>query len=158
MKTNISDGEWARIYPIFGFLFGRTTLASHKRQMALFDRDCELAFIFQVTAELNFHHYYSPQNMLDLIRNGVSLSEISRVQQVPVSALSLANIAGIPRESARRKLKKLVEKGLLLQGEGGYMVTEKAMAYYFQEVRQIYEDFALTVNTVEALQQNLHIV
>ena len=157
MKTNIDDESWMKVYPVFGFLYGRCAVASHKRQLTLFEHDVELAFIMMVVAELNFHHHYSPDNMMEFVKKGISLDELADVKQVPVSALSLSQIINIPRESARRKLKKLVQMELLIQSEEGYSLTQKTIEYYFFETRKIYEDFANMANTVEALQKNLNI-
>lgn len=157
MKTHLSDEQWRSVYPIFGFLYGRCVIASRKRQLPIFDHDAQLEWILQVAAELNFHHHYSPDRMVEMVKSGVSLAEVSKVEQIPVTALSLASIVKIPRETVRRKLKKLVEKGFLVQIDEGYMVTMKTIEYYYEEVRRIYADFAATVNTLEALQQSLKI-
>ena len=42
-------------------------------------------------------------------------------RQRPVNALSVSATTGIPRETVRRKLKALVEKGVLVEKEGGYV-------------------------------------
>jgi hypothetical protein len=39
----------------------------------------------------------------------------------PVNALSVSATTGIPRETVRRKLKMLVEKGVLVEKDGGYI-------------------------------------
>lgn len=157
MKINLSDEEWVKVYPLFGFLYGRFAISAHKRQAALFDHDSELAFIMRALADLNFHHYYSPANMERIVENGVSFEELSTIKQVPVSALSLASILNIPRESARRKLKRLVSMGLVVQEGGGYFSAPKTLQYYFNESRRIYEDFARTANTIGTLQRNARI-
>jgi hypothetical protein len=42
-------------------------------------------------------------------------------RQRPVNALSVSASTGIPRETVRRKLKALVEKGVLAEKDGGYI-------------------------------------
>jgi hypothetical protein len=42
-------------------------------------------------------------------------------RQRPVNALSVSATTGIPRETVRRKLKALVEKGVLVEKDGGYI-------------------------------------
>ncbi len=44
-------------------------------------------------------------------------------RQRPVSAMSVSASTGIPRETVRRKLKALVEKGVLAEKDGGYIYT-----------------------------------
>lgn len=157
MRSTISDEDWSKIYPIFGFLYGRSALASRKRQLPIFEHDSNLEYVLQVIAELNFHHYYSPDRMIDLLKRGVSLNEVLQVTQVPVSALSVAAIIHIPRETARRRLKKLERMGLLHRADKGYMITQKTLEYYYTEVRMIYEDFTSTAAAMRVLKSNLGI-
>jgi predicted transcriptional regulator len=157
MRSTISDEDWHKLYPIFGFLYGRSAVASRKRQLQVFEHDSNLEFILQVTAELNFHHHYSPDKLIDLLENGVSFDDVLQVKQVPVSALSVAAIINIPRETARRRLKKLEEMGLLHRTPKGYMVTQKTIEYYYTEVRKIYEDFSITAAAIHILKANLGI-
>jgi len=157
MRNTISDEDWNKIYPIFGFLYGRSAIASRKRQLQIFEHDSNLEFVLQVTAELNFHHHYSPDRLIDLLKSGSSLNEITQATQVPVSALSLAAIIHIPRETARRRLKKLEQMGLLRRANKGYMVTQKTIEYYYTEVRKIYEDFSSTAAAMHVLKSNLGI-
>lgn len=42
-------------------------------------------------------------------------------RQRPVNALSVTAATGIPRETVRRKLKALSERGLLVEKNGGYV-------------------------------------
>jgi len=42
-------------------------------------------------------------------------------RQRPINALSVSAATGIPRETVRRKLKVLVERGILLEKDGGYV-------------------------------------
>jgi predicted transcriptional regulator len=43
--------------------------------------------------------------------------------QQPSNALSIANAAGLPRETARRKLQQLEKRGILMKKDGGYIMT-----------------------------------
>ena len=42
-------------------------------------------------------------------------------RQRPINALSVSATTGLPRETVRRKLKALVEKGVLIEKDGGYI-------------------------------------
>jgi hypothetical protein len=42
-------------------------------------------------------------------------------RQRPINALSVSETTGIPRETVRRKLKALVERGVLVEKDGGYV-------------------------------------
>ena len=46
---------------------------------------------------------------------------VGTARQRPVNALSVSETTGIPRETVRRKLKTLVEKGVLTEKDGGYV-------------------------------------
>jgi hypothetical protein len=48
-------------------------------------------------------------------------------RQRPVNALSVSAATGIPRETVRRKLKILLERGLLVEKEGGYIYKPGVM-------------------------------
>jgi predicted ArsR family transcriptional regulator len=46
---------------------------------------------------------------------------VGTARQRPINALSVSEATGIPRETVRRKLKALVEKGVLIEKNGGYV-------------------------------------
>jgi predicted transcriptional regulator len=48
---------------------------------------------------------------------------VGTARQRPINALSVSEATGIPRETVRRKLKVLVEKGVLTEKNGGYVYT-----------------------------------
>lgn len=156
MEKNLSDEKWLALYPLFGFLVGRCFGAAAARHQGLFTGDVEAMFTFYRLGELNAANHHSPENIERLIDKTMPMSEYAQIRLVPVSALSLAEIMRRPRESTRRRLKKLVDLGLAEEreedGKRGYVITQRAIEYFFQDDRILYEDLVRMVELIERFQ------
>ncbi len=156
MKKITSDAEWAAIYPLFGFLLGRVFIGGHTRRQAIFDSDVEAMYVFYRLGELNAAAHHQPGNIERLIEGTISNEEYSRIKLTPVTALSLAEIMRRPRETVRRKLKKLVELGLAqdteIDGRRGYIITRAAIERFYHENRTVYNDLVYMVETLRRYQ------
>jgi len=157
MKKNLTLEEWIPLYPLFGFLVGKTFGTAFRRHQALFDYDAECAALFYQLGELNAANFYNPANIRRLVHRQITVEELQHIELVPVSALSLAEISRRPRETVRRKLKKMVDLRLVVEKEGGkrgYVFTQRAIEYFFHEDRMLYEDLVNLVETVENFQNH----
>ena len=155
MKKNLTLEEWIPLYPLFGFLVGKTFGAAFRRHQALFDYDAECAALFYQLGELNAANFYNPANIRRLIHRQISVEEMQHIELTPVSALSLAEISRRPRETVRRKLKKMIDLGLVVEkreGKKGYVFSQRAIEYFFHEDRALYEELTMLVEYVEAFQ------
>lgn len=156
MKKITSDAQWAAIYPLFGFLVGRVFGGGHRRHESIFDGDVEAMYVFYRLGELNAAAHHQPGNVERLIEGTISHEEYSRIKLIPVTALSLAEIMRKPRETVRRKLKKLGDLGLAreaeIEGRRGYVITQAAIARFYQENRVLYDELIYVVETIRRFQ------
>lgn len=158
MKKNLTLEEWIPLYPLFGFLVGKTFGAAFRRHQALFDYDAECAALFYQLGELNAAKFYNPENVRRLIHRQISVEELQQIELTPVSAMSLAEISRRPRETVRRKLIKMVDLGLVVeQRQGarrGFVFSQRSIEYFFHEDRVLYEELAQLVEYVNVFQKN----
>jgi predicted transcriptional regulator len=102
-------------------------LAHLRRIYQAFDGDLMLAMILAEIA-----HY----NIQDLVRgerfrNADIAAYVAENRLKPVNTLSLSQSCGIPRETLRRKIRTLVDTGLILKTQDGCLhVTEKCLARF----------------------------
>jgi hypothetical protein len=98
----------------------RNTARSIRAFAELFDYDYDSAVIFLTVAEVCF------QAVFHLAPSGYELGEVEKIYaQVAAAGLSvmtIGEITGIPRETARRKVKSLIDEGFLAPSEGGRTV------------------------------------
>lgn len=89
-----------------------------------FDGDIDLFLVLCVIGERTFSARHAPADMNFDSWNATSVKDV-RSEEINVQ--SLADFSGIPRETVRRKLSTLVEKGWVARDERGYITaTEKA--------------------------------
>lgn len=158
MKKITDEQEWAATYPLFGFLIGRTIGGSHVRHLRLFEGDLEALYVFYRLGELNAASHHQPANIQRLIDGTMPMQEYMAIRLDPVSALSLAEIMRKPRETVRRKLKKLVALGLAqeveIDGRKGYVITQKAIEHFYHDNRLLYNDLIYLVETLRRFQES----
>lgn len=126
-KTGFSDSAYAANDGGIAIVMGELMLAHLRRIYQTFDGDLMLAMILAEIA-----HY----NMQDLVRgerfrNADIAAYVAENRLKPVNTLSLSQSCSIPRETLRRKIRKLVEAGLILKTRDGSLhVTEKCIARF----------------------------
>jgi hypothetical protein len=159
MQKNLTDDSWAALYPLFGFLIGRCIGSAAIRHQSFFDGDIEAMFTFYKLGELNAARHHSPGNIQRLIQGTMPLSEYAGIELEPVSALSLAAVMRRPRESTRRRLKKLVQLGMaevcVQAGKRGYVISRKSIEHFYHDDRILYEDLVKLVEVVDRFQGNV---
>lgn len=70
----------------------------------------------------------------------------------PCNALSISNATGIPRETVRRRVKRLCELGLIEQDERGHLyVTQKAADRFQRLTRSTLEELLPIAESLSAL-------
>ncbi|MDO9246165.1 MAG: DeoR family transcriptional regulator [Phenylobacterium sp.] len=91
-----------------------------------YDGDITAALVFAAVVEANVGHLATnPQStaqLTTLVR--LPPDELRR----PVTGVALAATLGIPNETVRRKVKGLIEQGLLVRVDGGLIVPTQVMA------------------------------
>ena len=115
-------------------LLGQYHLRYLRRLAEIFDGDLELPLILGEVANRNVG--------FALGETGVSCDDVD--QQIirarekeelsPCSAMSVSLATGLPRETVRRKLNKLVEQGFLVKLRDSSFVTTTKPLKYFSEI------------------------
>ncbi len=91
-----------------------------------YDGDITAALVFAAVVEANVGH---------LATNPGSTAQLATLARLPpdelrrpVTGVALAATLGIPNETVRRKVKGLIEQGLLVRVDGGLIVPTQVMA------------------------------
>ena len=134
-------------------LMGQYHLRYLRRLAAAFDGDLALPLILGEVAHRNIAPLFNetgatrPKSDEEL----KAAREEGRLSQCNAISTSLAT--GFPRETVRRKLKKLVDSGILAQSPGGgYVITAKPLEHYADTLNQeLLIDFLATAEDIRAL-------
>lgn len=110
-----------------------------------FQGDFVLAIVLGEIAHHNICHYYS----LGKPRNDGSIPPkrltTNPAHLEPCNAFSLSEATGIPRETIRRKIQDLLQKGWIRKHSTGGYVIEPDLIKNFQELNlEIFQDFITT--------------
>lgn len=89
-----------------------------------FDGDIDLLLVLCVIGDRTFSQRHAPA---ELQYEDWSSGKVERVPVEDINVQSLSDFSGIPRESVRRKLNTLSDKGWVVRNERGYITaTDKA--------------------------------
>lgn len=89
-----------------------------------FDGDVDLFLVLCIIGDRTFSIRHAPK---DLNFERWSTMETADLRAEEINVQSLADYSGIPRETVRRKLNLLVEKGWVMRDDRGYITaTQKA--------------------------------
>lgn len=106
---------------VFLHLLGNYLLRTDRERRDLYFGDLDLASIAGTVGigalEADFRDADFREQFNDYMRI------IGSERQRPLNAQSVAQATGLPRETVRRKLKTLVQKGVLQEKDGGYIYT-----------------------------------
>lgn len=74
----------------------------------------------------------------------------------PCNALSIAESCGLPRETVRRKIVKLIDRGYVYRSEGGFLFLTRSVGEDFEDMtaRNV-EDLLETARRLQSLLANL---
>ncbi len=126
-KAEFSDIAYAANDAGIAIVMGELMLAHLRRIYQTFDGDLMLAMILAEIA------HYNMQNLVrgERFRNTDIAAYVAENRLKPVNTLSLSQSCSIPRETLRRKIRKLIDAGLILKTQDGNLhVTEKCMARF----------------------------
>jgi DNA-binding transcriptional ArsR family regulator len=140
-RPDLSDANIERVYGLVSFIANRHLFDHMRRLVVVLELDLESVFIWGTLAQLN---------VASALRPGIDpLKVLESDGHVPESALRavrlshLAQISGMPRETVRRKLEALRERGKVERNSQGYW--QVTMAGVDAQTR------AFTVETVRRL-------
>jgi len=74
----------------------------------------------------------------------------------PCNALSIAESCGLPRETVRRKIVKLIDRGYIYRSEDGFLFLTRSVGEDFEDMtaRNV-EDLLATARRLQSLLANL---
>lgn len=85
-----------------------------------FDGDIDLFLVLCVIGDRTFSAQHVPS---DMDFETWSSASVSHVRTIEINVQSLSDYSGIPRETVRRKLNILLEKGWVARDERGYITA-----------------------------------
>lgn len=112
-----------------------------------FDGDMALAVVFMAIGQAATDHLGLNRDLRDFGGDGLIPDELRR----PVTVLSVANSLQMPRETTRRHVTRLLERGYCIQVQGRRVMI-LAEIYRRPEIRQVIEknrrDLQLLMSTI----------
>ena len=128
------EAAFQRAFSIVAFIANRHLVDHMMRASRAFDIDFEMLVIWAVVAHQNAAHLMPPGSMpsATLTDAGV-LPDTATPQLRPLRLRDVSQITGIPRETARRKLGKLRERGWLVEAADGWVVDRTRISPELRE-------------------------
>ena len=118
------EAAFDRAFTLVAFMMNRHLVDHMVRTARRFGVDFETLVIWAVVAHQNAAHLMPPGSMPSTTLNEVGrLPESATPSLRPLRLRDVAQITGIPRETARRKLKTLAEAGWLVDTKEGWIVN-----------------------------------
>ncbi len=118
------EAAFDRSFSLVAFMMNRHLVDHMVRSSRRFNIDFETLVIWAVVAHQNAAHLMPPGSLPSSILNDAGRLPASTTPQLrPLRLRDVTQITGIPRETARRKLKALGEAGWLLDTKAGWIVN-----------------------------------
>jgi hypothetical protein len=123
VDSDSTPAAFGRAFSLIAFTMNRFVVDQIIRGARHFDNDIEAMILFATVAHLNVAHLMPPgSNPKGVLgADGVLLDAQPRLRAVRLR--DLAQIAGRPRETIRRKLEMLEARGRLLRRADGYVLN-----------------------------------
>ncbi|MFO7712811.1 hypothetical protein [Desulfosarcina sp.] len=96
-----------------------------------FDGDLLLPVVLGEIAHHNIFKFYSRNGQCAYIRDKLLTRKEKFAKLEPTNAFSISEATGIPRETVRRKIDKLVEKGWIVKYPRGEVTISEAVDEHF---------------------------
>ena len=132
------------------YLLGRFMTEHLVRVYNAFDGDLTAAIVLGTIGQYNYHGYYEETraNAGEGFDRKVERGEhVPRAR--PCNAMSVSQSTGIPRETVRRKIRKLVAKGWVRQvGPDKLVITRLPGQHFVEFDRETMERFASTADRI----------
>jgi hypothetical protein len=152
------EAAFQRAFSIVAFIANRHLVDHMMRASRAFDIDFEMLVIWAVVAHQNAAHLMPPGSMPSAVLTDVGvLPDTATPQMRPLRLRDVAQITGIPRETARRKLGKLQKRGWLIEARDGWVVDRTRIgpelrAFSLETVRR----FLATANDLVHALEDAH--
>jgi hypothetical protein len=99
-----------------------------------FDGDLDLFLVLAVIGDRSFA---SGVVSVDMDYAGFMDDERQRTPPQPINSLSISSFSRIPRETVRRKVKQLMDRGWVVRDENGHLTATKKAATDLQPLTEI---------------------
>jgi predicted transcriptional regulator len=130
----------------FAALFGWFFLQHFGELYSAFEGDMLMPIILGEIAHHNICHYYS-RGRRRKGKNGPDPKAANKNEHFePCNALSLSVATGIPRETCRRKIRKLEQQRFIqLHPNGGYIISDEVSEHFVEMNRQTFRRFLVLI-------------
>ncbi len=133
--SNLQE-QFDRSYGAIAYGLSRFLVRHMRRVLVELQMDLESAFLLGTLAQLNVAARLAPGQPLEKILDEAGM--IYDDELTPARLADLSQVTGLPRETVRRKLKKLRETGKVVRAEdGGWKVRD---AYVDEETRSFTQE------------------
>ncbi len=114
-----------------------------------FDGDMVAAIVLGEIAHRNVEEWLATQgNPEELLHDPSRRTDVMR----PCNALSIAQACGLPRETVRRKVVSLIERGYIFRSDEGYLYLTRNVGDGFEDMTaMLVEQLIVTARRLEAL-------
>lgn len=117
---NRLTGVFGELYPVHVKAFSSLLIALRRD----FSGDLDMLLVLAVIGDRRLSRRVSPDA---LTYDRIGQTAVREDSNAAINALSIAEYTGIPRETVRRKVNELIEKGWVLRDDKGDLIpTEKA--------------------------------
>jgi hypothetical protein len=148
---SIDDREFSQHYYRASYLFARFTVPFMRNIYQEFEGDMVLTLVLGEIATRNVGQFFEkpgapPESVLN------DLAEQRRLLR-PCNASSVSDATGIPRETVRRKVNTLLDRGWISQDEKGHLFVTQKAAERFE--RFMFTTLESLLSAAQALAQTL---
>jgi len=130
-KTPFSAKQYERHKSAVAVLMNRYMLRHFLALYQEFDGDLLLPIVLGEIGHHNIMKFYSQEGGCLKARNNTPTGAERMSQLEPSNAYSISEATGIPRETVRRKIDKLVKKGWLTKGVRGEVAITELVTEHF---------------------------
>ena len=133
-RKKIDDETYRRHYIPLTYEVGLYMMDHLRRIYREFDGDIAMAMVLGEIGHYNARHLVRellPNSGKDA--RALATDEVVAKSIRPCNALSVAEASGIPRETVRRKVEKLVRLGWVARDERGGLRINRSVGQHFQE-------------------------
>ncbi len=115
------------------FLLSRFTVPYLRNIYREFDGDILLNIVIGEIGTRNLGQFYEASRTSDTFES--RLDDVNEHQRVlrPCNALSISDATGIPRETVRRKVNALIQRGWVSQNQRGHLYLTPSVAQHYQK-------------------------
>lgn len=117
-----------------------------------FDGDVLLNIVIGEIGTRNLGQFYEASRDSETFES--RLEDVNEHQQVlrPCNALSISDATGIPRETVRRKVNLLIERGWVCQNQRGHLYLTPDVAHHFQSfLFELIEEYLSVADELSAM-------